>query len=112
MPVGLRTTRAPLPPWPWRRSSVPVGRRSAASPPSPSGQHCGGEQRPGPCGRSAARDDTTNAAAALCVAGTPPASGRQLGSAMHTGYQQKRATRNLSEPGGGGGGGGGGAGLV
>ena len=28
---------------------------------------------------------------------------------MHTGYLQRRATRNLSEPGGGGGGGGGGS---
>ena len=41
--VGLRARLAPPPPWLWRRCSVPVGRRAAATPPfSPSVQHCGG----------------------------------------------------------------------
>ena len=43
--VGLRARLAPPPPWLWRRCSVPVGRRAAATPPfSPSVQHCGGVQ--------------------------------------------------------------------
>ena len=53
-------SRAPHPPRCWWRSSVPVGRRSAA--------RCSASQRPGPCGRSAVRVATTNAAAALFFA--------------------------------------------
>ena len=45
--------------------AVPVGRRSAASPRFLSDQHCGGEQLPRPCGRSAARAEASSAAAAL-----------------------------------------------
>ena len=56
MPVGRRAELAPPPPWLWRRSSVPVRRRSAA--------RCGASQLPEPCGRSAVRVATTNAAAA------------------------------------------------
>ena len=56
VPVGRRAELAPPPPWLWRRSSVPLGRRSAA--------RCGASQLPEPCGRSAVRVATTNAAAA------------------------------------------------
>ena len=56
VPVGRRAKLAPPPPWLWRRSSVPVGRHSAA--------RCGASQLPEPCGRSAVRVATTNAAAA------------------------------------------------
>ena len=63
--VERRSSRAPHPPW----SSVPVGRRTAATPPSsPSVQHCAGVQLPEPCGWSAAHASARHAAAGHVVA--------------------------------------------
>ena len=67
MPVSRSVSRAPPPPRPWRRSSVPVRRRSAASPSSPRTSTVVEMQLPGPCGRSAARAESS-----------PPAGGRRL----------------------------------
>ena len=67
VPVGL-----PPPP-----GSVPVGRRTAATPPfSPTVQHCGGVQLPEPCGRSAAHAKASSAAAAHGVAEQLPRAAR------------------------------------
>ena len=104
VPVGEREELAPPPPWLWRRSSVPVRRRTAATPPfSPSVQHCGGVQLPEPCGRSAVRVPEHRTQPPLS---STPSSSRGLPARIshEIATQRKRPKfTNLSEPRGGGG---------